>query len=1090
MMHKVGVAWFLALAALLLVSGIAAAPAQWALEEKPVVAAPYAAREGVPSQLGGSSVSATLTQPSNVRAVSQTAGELTLMWEGGDNAHSYVLIAVHMGTFDYETANIADGAARSGTVTGLTEGERYLGIVVALQVQGDGSLETLYGSAAPVPVQAGDRAVLVALYNATGGASWTDNTNWLSSEPIGEWYGVTTDANGRVTELSLGENALTGTVPSSLGHLSELTELGLYRNQLSGEIPPSLGNLSKLTELYLLENQLTGSIPTQLGNLSNLTILFLYDNQLTGRIPPSLSNLTRLERLSLRDNQLNGEIPSWLGELSRLTLLRLDGNDLRGEIPTELGNLSRLEVLELGGNELEGSIPPSLGDLANLTVLNLWGNRLGGEIPPALGTLANLTRLRLHENDLTGEIPTELGNLTNLERLNLGGNELEGDIPSELQNLSKLEELYLWENQLAGTIPTGLGNLSNLRILHLGGNDLDGDIPSELQNLSKLEELRLWENGLTGTIPTGLGNLSNLTYLNVGGNELDGDIPSELQNLSKLEELYLWGNNLDGSIPVWLGSMTTLQVLHLGDNELDGNIPLQLQNLINLVRLDVGTNKLSGTVPTWLGGLTELERLSLTNNRFMGTIPSQLGNLTKLQRLSLSRNQLTGEIPASLGNLVQMERLWLYDNQLTGEIPASLSNLTKLTILRVAGTNQFTGCIPAGLSNVADNDLADLGLLDCHATRGKEYSHSIIVSDDWVQESEGRYNRTSPWSHLEITSLELGNSVTLAQYATWIRDGLKGEWWESSSLFEITSFQEEQINGQDFYSITYRVQEGPEYCVVDVSELVTVSNALPGSQHGYRVRMWMCEGDAVVYGRDRLRTLHSFRVTTQPSRYYGHFLSVKDVVIKAKDTVDPDALYAAGDIVSTMLSGRRDIADCMANVGAGLAIIPKDEYVTTLPEFSHLIGTSDFTGRPRDSFAIRGLGAVKGQPVSATSEEQLLGLPTDQYPHNRFPHIGFITVHEFAHGIQNLCFTQNDWEQWEKFYDAAKQAGIFPGTHMMHDVYEFFAVLSTAYFEVTDEIGRGAGRSTVESDFPEVFESLEEIYGGAVLAAEYRERKF
>ena len=34
------------------------------------------------------------------------------------------------------------------------------------------------------------RGVLVAIYNATGGANWTNNTNWLSDRPIGEWYGV------------------------------------------------------------------------------------------------------------------------------------------------------------------------------------------------------------------------------------------------------------------------------------------------------------------------------------------------------------------------------------------------------------------------------------------------------------------------------------------------------------------------------------------------------------------------------------------------------------------------------------------------------------------------------------------------------------------------------------------------------------------------------------------------------------------------------------------------------------------------------------------------------------------------------------
>ena len=48
-----------------------------------------------------------------------------------------------------------------------------------------------------------DRDALVALYNATNGPNWTNNTNWLSNAPIGQWYGVTTNANGRVTELFL-----------------------------------------------------------------------------------------------------------------------------------------------------------------------------------------------------------------------------------------------------------------------------------------------------------------------------------------------------------------------------------------------------------------------------------------------------------------------------------------------------------------------------------------------------------------------------------------------------------------------------------------------------------------------------------------------------------------------------------------------------------------------------------------------------------------------------------------------------------------------------------------------------------------------
>ena len=96
-----------------------------------------------------------------------------------------------------------------------------------------------------------DRAVLVALYNSTDGANWSDSTNWLSEEPLGNWHGVTLDADGRVTDLRLGGNQLTGTIPTELGRLSNLTILILDGNQLTGSIP---AGLSSLTSLYLKNN--------------------------------------------------------------------------------------------------------------------------------------------------------------------------------------------------------------------------------------------------------------------------------------------------------------------------------------------------------------------------------------------------------------------------------------------------------------------------------------------------------------------------------------------------------------------------------------------------------------------------------------------------------------------------------------------------------------------------------------------------------------------------------------------------------------------------------------------------------------------
>ena len=289
-----------------------------------------------------------------------------------------------------------------------------------------------------------DRAALVALYNATGGANWRNKGNWLSNAPMGEWHGVTTDADGRVTRLSLDSNRLTGEIPAELGNLTSLEVLGLNNNQLTGEIPAELGNLANLTRLYLYRNQLTGEIPAELGNLANLT------------------------RLSLHTNRLTGEIPAELGDLSNLTGLGLGNNQLTGSIPAELGDLSSLRSLYLSTNQLTGEIPAELGSLTNLRSLSLHTNQLTGEIPAELGSLTNLEQLWLQYNQLTGEIPAELGDLSNLKVLGLTNNQLTGEIPAKLGNLTNLRELWLFNNQLVGCIPSGLRNIPQNDFAQLG----------------------------------------------------------------------------------------------------------------------------------------------------------------------------------------------------------------------------------------------------------------------------------------------------------------------------------------------------------------------------------------------------------------------------------------------------------------------------------------------------------------------------------------------------------------------------------------------------------------------------------------------
>ena len=115
-----------------------------------------------------------------------------------------------------------------------------------------------------------DRAALATLYNATNGSSWQNDTNWLSNGPLGEWHGVSTDADGRVAGLSLRGNQLSGPISSELGNLANLQALNLWGNQLSGPIPSELGNLANLRGLSLNNNQLSGCVPVKLFDMTSL----------------------------------------------------------------------------------------------------------------------------------------------------------------------------------------------------------------------------------------------------------------------------------------------------------------------------------------------------------------------------------------------------------------------------------------------------------------------------------------------------------------------------------------------------------------------------------------------------------------------------------------------------------------------------------------------------------------------------------------------------------------------------------------------------------------------------------------------------
>ena len=601
---------------------------------------------------------------------------------------------------------------------------------------------------------AGDRAVLVALYEATDGPNWIKNDNWLTDAPLNAWHGVGTDASGRVRVLSLFDNGLAGEIPPELGDLANLERLYLFDNGLTGEIPPELSNLASLRQLHLNINDLTGEIPSWLGGLTNLRSLSLSSNDLTGEIPPELDNLANLERLVLHANNLTGEIPSSLGGLANLEVLWLGEDGLTGEIPPELGNLANLEDLLLYASDLTGEIPPELSNLANLQSLWLFANGLMGEIPPELSNLADLKQLYLHENTLTGEIPSELGNLANLKELYLAGNDLTGEIPSELGNLASLKKLDLDNNGLTGEIPPELGDLANLEVLYLYGNGLTGMIPptfSDLPNLSTFD----WDYNAGLCAPGTRRFISFAESLDEQAgpfcHEADAAVlrsvyhstrgaawassggwlqPGPLANWYGVETdsvsgrvsgLDLSRNGLSGELLGRLASLDLLQELRLdGNGQLGGRLWSRMTDLpLRILSYD-GTNLCTPASPAFRMWLRSIPSHSGTGNECPPLTDRDVLEIlfesTGGRSWTNHDNWLTGApLDAWQGVWTDasghVQGLNLEANGLTGEIPPELGNLDSLRWLYLEA-NDLTGEIPPELGNLANLEQLWLGFND------------------------------------------------------------------------------------------------------------------------------------------------------------------------------------------------------------------------------------------------------------------------------------------------------------------------------------------------------------------------------------------
>lgn len=534
-----------------------------------------------------------------------------------------------------------------------------------------------------------DSLALVALYNATDGPNWMNESGSWQAESVNDWYGVSVNSM-RVTSVQLMSNGLSGTLPADIGLLTGLESLvitGGKDDVLIGSVPAEIGLLTNLTQLDLSNNALT-SIPAELTNLTNLTTLQLGYNKITGAIPSGLNNLSNLVVLNLSHNEFTGAIPDFSGITGPVTLQLTDNNlttipDLSGwnfellnlndnfftfddiepiaavagvyydsQKPFDKGGYKKIGSGEtftatytVGGSansyQWWRSGEPIPGETTNsITVSDATPAESGAYFLEVTSSLVPSLNLRSDPIFLTvSSVNTAdslavvaLYNATNGGSWNDNTNWLTGPFEN-WQGLTivngRITEIHLQDNNLTGTLPPAIGDLTKLTYLELGGTTFDQKSTNPLRNK------------MSGNIPATIGNLTDLTYLNLSSNNFTGALPATFSNLVLLQELWLSGNDLSlGAFPPAILSMTNLESLKLSYAGITGTIPSGIQNLTLLRSLVLNNNAISG-VPAELSSLTSLEILYLNKN-----LLSALPDLTPLSALSnghVEDNQLTFE---------------------------------------------------------------------------------------------------------------------------------------------------------------------------------------------------------------------------------------------------------------------------------------------------------------------------------------------------------------------------------------------------------------------------------------------------------------
>ena len=219
--------------------------------------------------------------------------------------------------------------------------------------------------------------------------------------------------------------------------------------------------------------------------------------------------------------------------------------------------------------------------------------------------------------------------------------------------------------------------------------------------------------------------------------------------------------------------------------------------------------------------------------------------------------------------------------------------------------------------------------------------------------------------------------------------------------------------------------------------------------------------------------------------FFSKLLDYHGIPIKSHAVVSNEALYAAAERLSMLMSNQPTVLSNLVAAGAELHIIGRDQVTTDLPEWRHDKGKllDEYHGLTRDQ-RTRGMGGL----LTSCGEENLLKLEKDRYRGRD------ICLHEFAHCVRNYGIPRDVRARFDDQFHRSLAAGRWQKSYAGSNPDEFFAELTMWYFGTHGDLHMTGtkpanGPEGLKEYDPDAFALVDEFYSGRTKISKVEPRR-